>query len=122
MLSSNYRLKKKKDFTEVYKKGKKIYSHFFLMKFMKNNLDTYRIGFVVSKRIVLKIVSRNKLKRRMREAVKFPQKSIKGSYDIIVIAKPSAADQDYKIIKNDLKKLFEQANLLNNGKNSFKIN
>ena len=121
MLAKKNRLKKREDFDNVYKKGRRIGSRFFLIKTIKGNKDT-RIGFIVSKKVVSKIVLRNKLKRRMREAVQSFQGDIKKGYDIIIIALFGSSEKKYSELKKDLINLFQQGKLLINEKNSSKAN
>jgi ribonuclease P protein component len=112
MLKQKFRLKNKKDFDNVYKKGRKAASRFFLIKVKSNQKDISRIGFVVSKKIVSKIVLRNKLKRKMREAIRLLIDKIKPGYDIIIIATTSASLKNYIEIEKDLKKLLKDRQLL----------
>lgn len=70
MLSGDNRLKKKKDFEYVFKKGKGFKEDFLFVKLVKNNLKITRFGFVVGYKVSKKAVLRNKVKRRLRETVK----------------------------------------------------
>lgn len=112
MLKKEFRLKNKRDFDEVYKKGRKAASRFFLMKVIQNQKNVSRIGFVVSKKTVSKIVFRNKLKRRMREVIKLFETETEKGYDIILVAKPGAYPREYMEIKKDIEELFKKEKLL----------
>lgn len=107
MLPKHNRLKNKKDFDNVFKKGKKIAGKLIFLKALKNKLDFSRFGFIVSLKISKKAVVRNKIKRRLRAVIKENILNIKIGLDIIIIAKPEILDKEYKEIKNDLENLLQ---------------
>ncbi len=69
MLGKENRLRRKKDFEEIFKKGRSFKESFLVLKILKNNLKVSRFGFVVSQKVSKKAVVRNKIKRRLREIV-----------------------------------------------------
>jgi len=79
MLPKINRLTKKKDFELVFKKGIVFKNDFLLFKTIKNHLKESRFGFVVSKKISNKANIRNKVKRRLRQAVLNKLKEFKKS-------------------------------------------
>ncbi len=84
-LNKKNRLKKKRDFEGVFKKGKAVKGSFLFIKYTKNELGVPRLGFVVSAKIAGKAVERNKIRRILSEAVRTRINSM-GGYDIIVFA------------------------------------
>jgi len=104
MFPRQYRLKKKKDFEGVYKKGKTISNEYFLFKFIENDLENPRIGIIVSRRVLNKAVKRNLLKRRIREAIRnnFPEKNI----DLVIIARKNI--ENYQEIETLIKQFYER--------------
>jgi ribonuclease P protein component len=122
MLKAEFRLKKKKDFEDTYRKGKKIISKAFLIKIRRNELSETRVGFVVSKKTVKKIVSRNRLKRRMREIVRKLEDNLVIGNDIIIIAKSNASNQKYDEMEVEINVLLQNAKLIKNEDNKFKNN
>ena len=111
MLSKENRLKKKKDFEEVFKKGKGFREDFLFLKIKKNELGVSRIGFVVSKKISRKAVQRNKIKRRLREVMKFYLSKIETGFDIVFLAKPGIGEKDFQEIKEIAQKIFKKAKI-----------
>ena len=116
MLSQQLRLKKKKDFDRNFKIGKSVSSPLFYIKFSRNNLTVNRFGFVVSKSVSKKAVVRNKLKRRLREAVKIyilkggsQNGSSQKNVDIIIVARPGAEKSSFQDVKTTLARLLEKA-------------
>ncbi len=113
MLAKKYRLKKKKDFEKVIKKGKFFEENFLVLKKMKNNLSWTRIGFVVSQKVSKKAVIRNKIKRRIREVIKVNLNKIKSGYDIIFFTKKGIEEKSFSEIKNSVETLLKEARLFN---------
>lgn len=96
---------RKKDFNNVFRKGRARVGRLVFLKFLKNDLNNSRFGFVVSTKISRKAVVRNKIKRRLREIVR--QSNIEPGFDVVIIAKPEITDSNYQDIKNELKNLFK---------------
>lgn len=82
-LNKKNRLKKKHDFDNVFKKGRAIKGSFLFIKYLKNELNLSRFGFVVSAKVAKKAVERNKLRRILSEAVRDIIDDL-GGYDIAV--------------------------------------
>lgn len=82
-LNKKNRLKKKRDFGEVFKKGKAVKGSFLFIKYRKNGLNMPRFGFVVSTKVAGNAVERNKIRRILSETARGVIGSLYG-YDIIV--------------------------------------
>lgn len=110
MLLQKNRLKKKKDFETVFKQGKGFKQGFLYLKIIKNNLDTSRFGFVISKKFSKKAVIRNKTKRRLSEIIKMRLPEIKKGMDAIIVVMPGT-ENEFQKLKDTLDKLFKKAKL-----------
>lgn len=84
-LNKKNRLKKKRDFEDVFKKGKAVNGSFLFIKYRKNGLSVSRFGFVVSTKVARSAVERNKIRRILSEVVRGVIGGLEG-YDIIVLA------------------------------------
>lgn len=108
MLPKVNRLKKKKDFEKVLKKGQGFKENFLVLKITKNNLKLSRFGFIVSTRFSKKAVVRNKIKRRLREIIRAKLAKIKKGRDGVIIIMPGFQIDNFweleAIISNLLKK------------------
>jgi len=111
MLSKKNRLKKKKDFEEVLKKGKGFKEDFLVLKVKNNNLKTSRFGFIVSQKLSKKATVRNKIKRRLRECVRRVLPRIKKKVDGVIITKPGLELRDFWEIEEIINQLFKKAKL-----------
>ena len=69
-----------------------------------------RIGFSVSKRVGGAVV-RNRVKRRLREAVRHTLADLPPSWDIIIGARPPAATADYATLDTAMRELLARAGL-----------
>lgn len=70
-----------------------------------------RIGFSVSKRVGGAVV-RNRVKRRLREAVRGRLTLLPPGWDIVISARPAAANADYATLDAELGELLERARLV----------
>lgn len=86
------RLLTKNDYQDVFRKGKRIYSHTFCLFYRENPANDARLGVVVGKKKVAKAVNRNIFKRLVREFFRL-RKSELDSLDIVVLVnrKPTAS-------------------------------
>lgn len=108
MLLKKYRLTKKKDFDEVFKKGRSFYNEYLGIKFLKNSLTNPRFGIIINLKVSKLSVERNKIRRRLREIIKKRITEIK-NYDIILLVMPKLKNKKMtemeKIVDNSFKKL-----------------
>lgn len=109
MLKPENRLRKKRDFENVFKNGKGFKESFLLFKFAKNNLIESRFGFVVGKKVSKKAVERNQVQRRLKSAVKMVFDDIVGGIDGVFVAFPGIEQQKSKDIQQVLKKILEKS-------------
>lgn len=79
-------LRKKSDFSSIYKKGKSVGDRYVVVFCRKNNLPYNRIAFLASKKVG-NSVKRNRAKRLMKESYRFLKDDIGNGYDIIFIAR-----------------------------------
>lgn len=113
MLAKVNRLRKKKDFERILKKGKSFKEGFIILKFNKNNSREIRFGFIVSRKVSKKATVRNKVKRRLRELMKKKIENLKRGMDIILISLPGIETRDFWELDKTLEKLLKRAGALN---------
>ena len=70
-----------------------------------------RIGFSVSKRVGSAVI-RNRVKRRLREAIRRRLWKTQPGWDMILIARPEAADAQYAALADEVYDLLRRARLL----------
>lgn len=87
LIPKKYRLKKKGDFQKIFEHGKSFAGPYFVLYLKKKEEQRpSRIGFAVSKKMGTAVL-RNKLKRKLREAIRPLIPRVKENYDIIVVAR-----------------------------------
>ncbi len=114
MLPKINRLTKKKDFETVFKNGESVKNYFLIFKILKNNLKESRFGFIVSKKVSNKATVRNKIKRRLRDAVWGELKNFQKSVDVVIITLPGIKDKEFSEIQEVVRGIFKKAGLIDN--------
>jgi len=109
MLPKINRLKKRADFSRVFREGRGFKEDFLFLKIVKNNLENSRFGFVVSKKFSNKAFLRNKIKRKLRELMRIKIKKIKKGLDGVIIISPGA--EDFSEIEGEIDNIFKKAGL-----------
>lgn len=99
---ANTALKKKEEFSRVFRFGRTAKGEGVLLRYLSNNLPYNRFAFIVSKKTVPTAVGRNKIKRRLRELTRKQKKSARGGIDGVFvinrnISKASSADMRQKL-------------------------
>lgn len=107
MLKRN-RLKKNHDFQRVISHSKQKVSKYFVIYYMKNNLNLARYGISISKKFI-NAVGRNKLRRRTR-AILDNANIFNVSYDIIIIIRKPIINSDFSFFKKKLMDILEWTN------------
>lgn len=112
MLPKENRLKIKKDFEKVFKKGRRFKEDFLVFIVVKNNLKQSRFGFIVSNKVSKKATVRNKIKRRLRKLVKESLLRVKEGIDCVIIASPGFEVKDFWEIEKTINIIFTSAKIL----------
>ena len=110
MLPRDNKLKKKKDFENVFKRGKGFKEDFLYLKIVKNKLKTSRFAVVVGKNFSKKAVERNKIKRQIREIIQANLPEIKPAIDGVIVVLPKTKT-NFPELKKTIDKLFKKAKL-----------
>lgn len=111
MFKKEERLSKDKDFDYVFKKGKSNFSEILGIKAAPNNMDKNRFGVLVGLKISKKAVVRNRVKRRLREAIENKSAYLKKGFDIVIITRSPIKDKEVQDMESALEKGFEKLSL-----------
>ncbi len=106
-------LKKNKDFTKVYRKGKSKANKYLVMYYLENNLTYNRVGISVSKKVGNSVV-RHRLTRLIRESYRLNSEMFNSGLDIVVIARENAKGRTFKEIQSALMHLGSINKILKN--------
>lgn len=110
MLEQKNRIKKKKEIEETFKKGQSFKQDFLILKTLKNDLAFSRFCFVVPKKVSKKAVDRNKIKRKIRQAVRLIT-NFESNTDNLIIVLSEAKEKTFQEIEQALRKLFKKAKI-----------
>lgn len=116
MTAATCRLRKHADYQSVYKASRKQFgkqmSYFFLLRRAGNSVrditpdpGTPRIGLTVPKTMG-KAVDRNRIKRRMREAVRRQLALLRAPVDVVLHPRRSVIDLDFAILEREVAAVF----------------
>lgn len=102
------RLRKHADYQRVYREGRKYSSASMTYFFAERNAYPAggpRVGLTAG-RVLGKAVERNRIKRRMREAVRFSLKALTRDVDIVLHPKRSVLTADFGVLRGEVSKIF----------------
>lgn len=111
MLSKKYRVKKFKEFNELFDKGDFKSASSFYIKYTKNEENYTKISVVVPKKVAKLAVTRNRIKRQLSEIIRLKYKELKPGYNIILICKPGVLEMQYGQLDREWDYLMEKSGL-----------
>ncbi len=104
------RLRKRAEFSAVYRKGRPYRSTLLIIRILRNEGFAHtRFGFAVGAALG-KAVVRNKVRRRLREAAR--TLSLEPGWDIVVTARQGAQLASYAQLRQELAGLLRRAGVL----------
>jgi ribonuclease P protein component len=115
-----FRLRKHADYQRVYKASRKQFSKQMAFFFAFRSPETAiramdatvpRIGLTVGK-VMGKAVDRNRIKRRMREAVRHNLPALTAPVDVILHPRRSVIDLDFATLEREVAQVFRQVQKL----------
>ncbi len=101
-------LKKNKEFGFVYRKGKGVPLRDFTLVYVKSRYGGVRAGFSVSKKVG-NSVTRNRARRRLKEAFRTLLPEIRGNYCFIFVARPRVCAAAFADILAQMRKALVKA-------------
>jgi len=108
-MQRSQRLTGGKRFSQIHVEGSSAANRLLVIRYLANGTDCSRFGFLVSKRIGNAAV-RNKVKRRLREAVRL--NPVKEGWDALFIVRRGAGSAKYQELKDATDNLLQRANLV----------
>ena len=114
MISKEHRFAGQAGLRFVYRHGQTVRGPLFSVKSARNSRRaSYRAAIVISRKVHKSAVVRNKIRRRLYEAVRLLEEDIAGPYDIVLnVFSDSAADEPAESLKRQLKKQLTEAGVL----------
>ena len=111
-MNKHQRVKKNKDFQKVFKHGKSFANRQFVIYSLRTEgQEEFRLGISVSKKVG-NAVTRNRIKRYVRQAVLELKDDLRPDRDYIIIARNQAASIDFHETKKSLIHIMRIARVL----------
>ncbi len=100
------RLLKHSDFERVYKQGRRHFSSHMTVFYLRQAEGGARVGFTVG-RVLGGAVQRNRIKRRLREAVRLRRSVLKGPVDVVINPKKSVLTVEFPVVVEEVSRAFD---------------
>lgn len=100
------RLLKHSDFDRVYKQGRRHFSPHMTVFYLRQAEGEPRIGFTVG-RLLGGAVERNRIRRRLREAVRLRRAALKDAVDVVINPKKSVLTADFPVVLEEVSRAFD---------------
>ncbi len=84
---------------------------YLILSYAPNDLPHNRYGFITPKRLG-NAVTRNRVRRLLREATRLLHPELRQSYDAILIARPAAVEKPFADIQRIVYETFQRAGLV----------
>ncbi|MEG1583460.1 MAG: ribonuclease P protein component [Anaerovorax sp.] len=110
MLKPNV-LRRKKDFSAIYNKGKSVGERYVVLFYRKNQLPYNRKAFLASKKVG-NSVKRNRARRLMKESYRQMEEILPVGYDLIIIARNTINDLKCADVKKSLEAAMRKAKII----------
>jgi len=90
----HHRLRKPSEFRNVFNNGRKIITPTLILHALAPNQEASRLGMAVSRKVG-KAVTRNRVRRRIREAFRLQHDHLPGSFDLVVYPRRGVLDKTF---------------------------
>jgi ribonuclease P protein component len=107
-------LKKNYEFRRLYQKGKSVAAPCLVVYCRPNGGQANRLGITVSNKVG-KAVTRNRIRRRMREIYRLNEGRFARGMDLVVVARVRSAAADYARLESDFLNVCASLGLLKKG-------
>jgi ribonuclease P protein component len=111
-LKSREILRKQNDIKAIFSKNNKVTGEYvtIFFKFGKSK----KAAFIVSKKIDKRAVVRNKIKRWLREIYRNRKINLHSNVEMLIVAKHNILNTEYTLLNEEIEKLFNNINYINN--------
>ncbi|HET7627717.1 MAG TPA: ribonuclease P protein component [Bacillales bacterium] len=113
-MQSKRRLKKNIEFQRVFRKGTSFANRQFVVYYTERSGMPFRIGISVSKRVG-NAVTRNRIKRIVREVIREVEDDLSEEKDYVIIARKPTANMNYQQMKSSMIHVLKRSGLLRKG-------
>ncbi|MCL4250213.1 MAG: ribonuclease P protein component [Anaerolineae bacterium] len=110
-MDARFRLRRREDFARLRRHGRTYRRALLSLSVVQNEVGYNRYGFITSKQLG-RAVTRNRVRRRLREAIRLRHADVRPGFDILWIARSGLVDQPWDVVVKTVDELYRQAGLL----------
>lgn len=104
-------LKENRRFRFLYRKGTSVANHLLVLYFKETQKPQNQLGLTVSKKVG-NAVTRNRIRRLLRENYRLREENMKIGYDLVFVARLRAATANYEDLGCAMEQLLKRAEIL----------
>jgi ribonuclease P protein component len=104
-------LSRPQDFAAIQEKGTTRSHPLFSARFLRTDLATTRFGISTGRKLGSAVV-RNRVRRRLREALRVMAPSFQPGWDVLIIARPAIVETDYRVLVEALRRILQRGGVL----------
>jgi len=104
-------LSRPQEFTAIQDRGTARSTGLITARFLRTDLETTRFGLATGRRIGGAVV-RNRVRRRLREALRVLHSSFRPGWDVLIIARPAIVGADHAALVGALRRTLERGGVL----------
>ena len=108
-MRKDQRITKTESFAVARSEGKSWADEFLVLIARPNDSNLSRFGFSVGRRVGGAVI-RNKVKRRLREAVRLAQ--VQNGWDLVVVVRKKGSSADFHMLRRSMENLMRRAGVL----------
>jgi ribonuclease P protein component len=113
IVQKRLRLRKREDFSKVFKHGKAAANHQLVVYFKPSEqAESFRVGISVSKKVGNAVV-RNNMRRKLKEILRHMEGRIAKRVDLVVIVRKPAVELEFAELKRSVHHVLKRAGLIN---------
>lgn len=103
-------LKKNRQFQQIYHRGRSYSNRYMVLYVFSGQDGKNKVGFAAGKRLG-NAVTRNRVKRLLREAYRLQQKKIKKGTHVLLVGRKAMIGVKYEVVENAFQEIFRKAHL-----------